>query len=203
MGRISSFKPSYEGCQTLDIRSLNSSKSFAQNKNLSATLQVSEYWEFTENVICLRYKAETHILELCFFREGKRYDQKIRITRLETNLKNGYRYFFVCGYTGKRCTKLIRPFGNGCFIHRTGWKNLYYAKQRESKLYRAISNSSFGISCRLDNLREELYYKRPKYQKTHYRGKPTPKYKKIKKLEEKCYNANNDAIRHLKGFRVD
>jgi hypothetical protein len=165
-------------------------------------LQVSEYWEFTENVICLKYKAETQILELCFFRDGQRYDQKIGITRLKTNLKNGYRYYFVCGCTGKRCTKLIRPFGNGRFIHRTAFKTLYYEKQKESKLYRAISNSSFGISCQLDNLREELYYKRPKYQKTHYRGKPTPKYQKLQKLEEKYYNANNDAIKKLKCFRI-
>lgn len=202
MGKIGNFAPSYEGCHTLDIRMLNPSKSFALNRNLSATLKVSEYWELTENVLCLSYKTETRILELCFFREGKRYDQKIGITRLKTNLKNGYRYYFVCGYTGKRCTKLIRPFGNEHFVHRTAFKNLYYEKQKESKLYRAISNSSFGIGCQLDNLRSELYYKRPKYQKTHYRGKPTPKYQKLKKLEEKYYNANNDAIRNIKGLRI-
>lgn len=58
MGRIGNFAPSYEGCHTLNIRSLNPSKSFALNRKLSATLEVSKYWEFTEN---------KNVLEKCRF----------------------------------------------------------------------------------------------------------------------------------------
>ncbi|MGH1335129.1 MAG: hypothetical protein ACRBFS_03310 [Aureispira sp.] len=200
MGKIGSFKPSYEQCHTLSIKSFTPSKSFALNKNFSGTLEVSNYWELTENTLFFKYKAATQLLELCFFRKGERYNQEIGIAQLETNLKNGYRFYFVCPHTRKRCTKLLRPFGNGVFLHRTAWKGLYYEKQKESKHYRAIANSRSGLMCKIDGLSWELYVERPKYQKTHYRGKPTPKYKRLHQLKEKCLRANDDVFRSFLGI---
>lgn len=200
MGRIGNFSPSYEQCHTLNIKSFDPAKSFALNKNFNGTLEVSPHWRFTEDTLFFKYKAATQVLEWCFFKKGKRYHQEIRITKQETNLKNGYRFYFVCPNTGKRCMKLLRPFGNRRFLHRTAWKGLCYKQQKESKQDRAIVNSSSGLLCRIDKLAWELYVERPKYQKTHYRGKPTPKYKRLHQLKEKHLRANDDVFKSFLGI---
>lgn len=200
MGRMSQYKPSYEDCHTLHMKSFNPAQSFALHKNFSGTLEVSPHWGFTQNTMFFKYKAATQVLEWCFFKKGKRYNQELKIVLQETNLKNGYRCYFVCPYTGKRCIKLLRPAGNAQFLHRTAWKGLYYKQQKESKHYRAIANSSSGLLCIIDRLAWELYVKRPKYQKTHYRGKPTPKYKRFHKLQQKCLRSNDDVLKGYLGL---
>lgn len=200
MSRMSNFKPSYEDCHSLAIKNFNPAQSFALHKNFSGTLKVSPHWGFTENTLFFKYKVTTQVLEWCFFRKGERYTQKIRIVKEETNLKNGYRFYFICPHTGKRCIKLLRPFGNGQFLHRTAWKGLYYEQQKESKHYRAIANSNSGLACKIDRLAWELYAKRPKYQKTHYRGKPTPKYKKLHQLQQKRLRSNDDVFKGFLGM---
>lgn len=112
MGRISTFSPSYEAYHTLNIKQFTPSQSFGANRDFNGMLPVSKHWELTKDTIFVTYKATPKRLELSFSRNGNNYTQPVYITKLATNLKNGYRYFFICPYTGKRCSKLIRPFGN-------------------------------------------------------------------------------------------
>jgi hypothetical protein len=60
----------------------------------------------------------------------------VKLAAMPANLGKGQRWYFICAYTGKRCTKL--HYFNGRFQHRTGIPGSMYDTQTESKRKRLI-----------------------------------------------------------------
>lgn len=115
--------------------------------------------------------------------EGERHiDYKIPLERFPCNLGGGYRYYFKCPFTGKRCVKLYRPPWEYYFLHREAFTGLRYEHQIQSKNSRSFWRGPIGLLFREDELRKELLDK-PKYAKLYYRDKPTPRLRKYLKVK--------------------
>ncbi len=100
---------------------------------------------------------------------------------IPSNLEIGKIHYFKCPVTKKRCRKLYLV--NGYFLHRNAFKGLY-KKQTESKSWRKMSKNLenyYGI----DTLYEQIY---SKHFRTHYGGKPTKRYLRLKRKIEKYEN---------------
>ncbi len=108
----------------------------------------------------------------------------IDIVATPTNLGHGKRWYFRCPATGTRCLNLIKPIGSKYFLHRSAFPQMIYSKQKWSKAERQV----MGLTnlFEIEKLEEE---QRRKYKKTHYRGKPTPLNRKIKKKYAKLEKA--------------
>jgi len=108
---------------------------------------------------------------------------KVNIEAFPSNLGIGYRWYFICPITGKRCMNLVKPSFSDYFYHRTAfgllYKQQFYNKNEMDSLFLTL----YKLDKR-DILIEEL---NRKYKKNHYRGKPTPLVKKIQSLEYKIH----------------
>lgn len=103
------------------------------------------------------------ILDIIYWlADGQEIRIPVSLTAIPTNLKNGQRWYFICAYTGKRCSKL--HYYNGYFLHRSGIAGSMYGTQTESKNNRLIR-------CLLDACFAQF---EPEYYRC-YKGKPTKK----------------------------
>lgn len=118
---------------------------------------------------------------LKYFYQDIEINYTLNLERIESNLCNGWIWFFICPITGLRARKLY--LYKGKFVHRKSITNGMYASQIKSKSYRKFE-SAFGLHFKLDELYEEIY---SKHFKSYYRGKRTARYKRIveqiKKIE--------------------
>ncbi|UOR03729.1 hypothetical protein MUN82_12300 [Hymenobacter aerilatus] len=124
-----------------------------------------------------------------------RYDYRIELEAVPTNLGNGFRYYMICPVSGRRATVLYLRDGTGKFAHRLAYgpTRLFYGSQLESKTFRGLS-SYFAVD------REwEKHYK--KGRKTHYQGKPTKWYARLLKLGEKADALAPAMDKLLNGYR--
>lgn len=177
MGRYGNYPTTVEDCLTFRIKSLTENKntyltkcgiqrgvtSWSTNGVVHSTINIEVTHSEYDTFIIFDYKVNG---------EPKRY--RINLECKVSNLGKGVIWFFVCPSTGKLCRKLY--LNCGYFLHRTAFTNLMYSKQIESKRFRAL-DKVFGAYF----IREEVYsevYK--KYFKTHYNGKPTKRYLKLK-----------------------
>lgn len=121
----------------------------------------------------------TNALFLDYVCNDKEYSYKIDFTVLPSNLGIGNIMYFICPITGRRCRKL--HFISERFMHRSALPNGMYSKQTQSKDWRK-KEKIFGSYFEVDEVCSELY---KKYFKTHYNGKPTKRFLKLKsKLEQ-------------------
>lgn len=104
------------------------------------------------------------------------YDYKIQLTFVPSNLGKGKVPYFLCPVSGKRCRILYRAYGSLIWKSREAYKNrIYYALQTSSKL--SIMNDKYWLLDR----KLKAIYKDIRYQ-THYKGKPTRRYKRFLKM---------------------
>ncbi|MDC1204269.1 hypothetical protein N8085_02560 [Salibacteraceae bacterium] len=119
--------------------------------------------------------------KLKYMFQGVEINYILHLERIESNLKNGWIWLFICPTTGLRARKLY--LYEGQFVHRNSIINGMYESQIKSQSYRKLE-STFGLYFRLDELYEEIYSKN---FKRYYRGKRTGRYnriiKQIKKIE--------------------
>lgn len=92
-----------------------------------------------------------------------RYRYFVELVAVPTNLGIGLRWYFVCSFTGKRCTKL--HLANGVFQHRSGIKGAFYETQTRSGHFRALDHYWRA---------KELIF--TPYLKSHYRGRHTKRF---------------------------
>ena len=114
---------------------------------------------------------------------GDPKNYKVEIISKPSNLGKGEVLYFVCPSTKQQCRKLHLQCGY--FLHRTAFQNLMYSKQIESKKFRYLGKV-FDYIFNPDEIYQERY---KKYFKTHYKGKPTKRYLRVKKkidLIESC-----------------
>ncbi len=177
MGRYGNYPTTVEDCLTFRLKSLTENNntyltsygtqrgvtSWSTNGNVHSTINIEVTHSEYQTYIIFDYKCNG---------EPKRY--KVNLVSRVSNLGKGEIWFFVCPSTGKLCRKLY--LNSGYFLHRTAFKSMMYSKQIESKKYRNL-DKVFGAYFIRDEVYSELY---KKYFKTHYNGKPTKRYLKLK-----------------------
>jgi hypothetical protein len=177
MGRYTTYPTIVEDCLTFRLKSLFENNndyfstygtrkgltSWSRNGEAHSSVSIEVTYAEYETYIVFDYKCNG---------EPKRY--KVNLINKISNLGKGVIWFFVCPSTGKLCRKLY--LNNGYFLHRTAFKSMMYSKQIESKNFRNIGKL-FGAYFVRDEVYGELF---KKYFKTHYNGKPTKRYLKLK-----------------------
>jgi hypothetical protein len=177
MGRYGNYPTTVEDCLTFRLKSLTENNSlyltsygtrkgvtsWSTNGVVNSTINIEVIYSEYEAYIIFDYRCNG---------EPKRY--KVNLVSRVSNLGKGLIWFFICPSTGKLCRKLY--LNSGYFLHRTAFKSMMYSKQLESKKFRNLSKV-FGAYFIRDEVYSELY---KKYFKTHYNGKPTKRYLKLK-----------------------
>lgn len=121
-------------------------------------------------------------------KEVKKYDYKVYIQRLKSNLGKGEVLYFVCPETALYCRKLFMCYGYYRFKCRQAYNNkIYYHSQTVSKVQR--NNDRY---FKLDKKVNEIYSKR---ESKTYKGKETAKHKRLIKLINK--RSKVDEIRQM------
>lgn len=119
------------------------------------------------------------------------HNYSIALESITANIGKGKVWFFICPVTGKRCRKL--HLINGKFKHRSALPSGMYSTQTQSKKWRQIEKA-YGCYFSSDRYYEEIYSKH--FKKT-YNGKPTKRYKKLKREIEKSESFNPREIEQL------
>ncbi len=175
-----------ESCKTLSLKRLrewgylepNRIKSggiiFTSRGKESGSMQIlSSTFEGKEYIRLMYYFANT----------GEEFDYKVPLVRVPSNLGKGFRYYFLCPVTSRRCMKLYRPPMKDLFLHREAYPSLIYDKQVASKKMRVWEKLVIGLVKKEDELFKEIL-NRPKYAKHYYRGIPTPKMRRYLKVRD-------------------
>ena len=108
------------------------------------------------------------------------HDQAIKLDFVKSNLEARHSiFFFKCPFTRRRCrTLFIAPLrGSYRIISRYSFKHLYEI-QTLSRRQRIVTNN-YKLEAEL----ERVFKK--KYNKFHYRGKPTVLQKRVDRLEDR------------------
>jgi hypothetical protein len=194
MGRFGNYPTTVEDCLTFRLKSLTENNnnyltsygirrgvtSWSTNGNIHSTINIEVTHTEYETFIIFNYRCN-----------GEPINYRINLERKNSNLGKGIIWYFVCPRTGKLCRKLY--LNNGYFLHRTASKNLMYSKQIESKKFRNL-NKVFGACFELDEVYTELY---KKYFKSHYKGKPTKRFLKLKNKIDVANRFPPDIIERL------
>ncbi len=177
MGRYGNYPTTVEDCLTFRLKSLTENNntyltsygtqrgvtSWSINGEVHSRINIEVTYTENETYIIFDYKCNG---------ESKRY--KVNLECKVSNLGKGLIWFFICPSTGKFCRKLY--LNSGYFLHRTAFNSLMYSKQIESKKNRNNSKV-FGYCFNTDEVYNELY---KKYFKSHYNGKLTKRYLRLK-----------------------
>jgi len=110
--------------------------------------------------------------------EKSELDYKIQLTFVPSNLGKGKVPYFVCPVSGNRCRILYKAYGSPIWKSRGAYNHtIFYASQTSSKLSK--------MNDKYWKLDKEIIaiYKDNRYQ-THYKGKPTRRYKRYLRLLE-------------------
>lgn len=184
MGRYGNYPTTVEDCLYLSIKKLKEWDYLTNNGTKSGTISWSRNGTPHSNVRITITKSDFKafmILDYSVNGEPKNY--KVEIISKPSNLGKGEVLYFVCPSTKQQCRKLHLQCGY--FLHRSAFQNLMYSKQIESKKFRYLGKV-FDYIFNPDEIYQERY---KKYFKTHYKGKPTKRYLRVKKkidLIESC-----------------
>lgn len=116
--------------------------------------------------------------------EKTEYDYKIQLSFVPSNLGKGEVPYFVCPVSGERCRILYKAYGSPIWKSRGAYnRTIFYASQTSSKLSK--------MNDKYWKLEKEIkaIYKDTRYQ-THYKGKPTRRYKRYLRLLEEQEKAD-------------
>jgi hypothetical protein len=181
MGRYGNYPTTVEDCLYLSIKKLkewnylnylgtkSGTINWSRNREHYASIGISVTYNNFETFIILDYKSN-----------GEPRNYKVQIISKPSNLGKGEVLYFVCPSTKKHCRKLY--LHSGYFLHREAFSGLMYSKQLESKRSRSIAKV-FEACYVSDEIYEERY---KKYFKTHYNGKETKRFKRLKDKIEKA-----------------
>ena len=107
---------------------------------------------------------------------NKDIDTYYQLEKFPSNLGKGFRYYFICPFMNKRCSKLYQAPGGDYFAHRNYYR-LLYTRQIESQSERNY--------FRFISLFKKLEKYEGKYRKSFYGGKPTRSFKNQMKILRK------------------
>ena len=194
MPRPTTLPDTVEECRTISISDLkkwdyltgsgsSGTLSWSRHGETVASIGISSYPHLEEPLVLIYYTITSRSTG-----EKKDYKIKIPLEKVPSNLGKGYRFYFICPYTGKRCMKLYQAPNGNVFAHRTYW-NLMYDNQTKSKRWRQVGRY-FDLNNRLDSIET-------RYMKNFYRGKPTPRFIAQWKLMKKLKGMGEVALREL------
>ncbi len=107
----------------------------------------------------------------------------IRVEAVPSNLGKGEVLYFLCPQTGQRCRILYRCYGSTIWKSRAAYQHrIYYTSQQSSK--REYANNRYW---QLDKLITRLEGKR---SAGTYRGRPTRRAERLKRLESLLEDAD-------------
>lgn len=127
--------------------------------------------------VCVNTKEYTMTLEYTYQQEH-RVSYTVFLACKPSNLGIGVLWYFKCPKTAALCRKLY--FYNGYFVGRKAIPHAMYRKQTESKSMRYLGQL-FTLANRIEKSR---------YEKLHYRNKPTPNAGKYERLQERLQKAS-------------
>ena len=154
-----------------DLRKWNYLK---PNSNKSGIITWSRNGQTTGKIsIEVIINQKTNILILDYKCNDKKYNYKVSLTTLPSNLGKGSVWYFLCPFTLKRCRKL--HLIDERFIHRSALSSGVYSKQLHTKKWRELEKV-YGNYFDNDEHYKELY---SKHFKKFYNGKPTKRYLKL------------------------
>lgn len=102
---------------------------------------------------------------------------RVSMAVVKSNLGKGYRFYFICPETGRRCTSLYKPW-SGRFLHRSAFTGLFYNTQVLAKSTRMV------LFVYYEQQVKELLNNGQRLN-SHYRGKPTRLQRRLERLCEK------------------
>ena len=120
--------------------------------------------------------GENPYLELDYKFGDEPRNYKVSLVSMPSNLGRGLIWYFLCPSTNKRCRKLYSI--GGYFLHREAFNGCMYDSQTKSKKWRQMEKV-YGAYFDSDKCYEQLY---KKHFKKYYKGKPTKRYLKLKKI---------------------
>jgi hypothetical protein len=165
----------------LDINSLIRGKNIQQNKVVNfisswtngAKINIISVYNNEDIYLRLFYKLTNQATS-----KSKDFDYKIYIERVKSNLGIGANHYFICPESGNRCKILYLCYGAERFKCRKAYnKCIYYSSQLSSKTY-DVTNRYFHFEKLLNELNKKRIAK-------DYKGKPTKRKLRTKKLKDK------------------
>jgi hypothetical protein len=185
MGRYSTGATYTIACRRITIVFLKEQNYLQPGWQKSGTINFSQNGEPAGSISISTNMVEEPYLRLTYNKTDRYTNEKINIdyqvklVRVPSNLGRGFRYYFVCPFSFKRCETLYMAYGSPYFKHREAYRTrLYYFCQLDSHRERCYRYHSIGAI--LDKLYE-------KQVKSHYRGNKTRLIKRIEALERR-YN---------------
>lgn len=178
MPKRKTYPNTVEDCQTVSLSKLK--KWGYLSYNLSGAISWSRFGiEVSSISIRSVITTEHPFIVLTYYRRNKVTGQKKDIEviyyleKFPSNLGKGFRYYFICPFTNKRCSKLYQAPRSDYFAHRNYYR-LLYTRQTESKSERN--------EFRFISLFKKLEKYEGKYRKSFYGGKPTRRLKNQMKI---------------------
>lgn len=169
----------YNEVNQIDLKKLRQWGYLKPNVQMSGVITWSRNGVKTSSIsIRTRTGLDDAFLELSYTCEGVEFRYKVRLVTVPSNLGKGFVWYFQCPSTFKLCRKLYLIGGK--FLHREAFIGCMYDTQTFSPKNRALIRL-FDRSVKMEKAYEEIY---SKHFKTHYAGRPTKRYLKLKRQIE-------------------
>jgi hypothetical protein len=183
MAKFPTFPTLYDDVLQIRLSKLKELGYLNPNQYKSGTLTWSTNGQERGSIlIAVGNQIEKPYVELKYQFKKEPRNYKVKLVSVPSNLGKGNVWYFVCPHTKKRC-RVLYSIG-GYFLHREAFNGCMYESQTKSKHWRSLEKN-FGAAFRTGEVYDELY---SKYFKSHYRGKPTKRFKKLKAELDKAEN---------------
>lgn len=173
------FRSNYDDLKQLTLADLKRYGLMIPQRQCSATISWTRRGETTGTIgVTVSLSGTGGYVELAYtYDHQDQMKYRVALVQQPSNLGKGSVWYFICPLTGERCRTLYQV--GRYFASRKAQPATLYESQTYSKKYREISKT-YGPVLQVDNAFNELF--KP-YTKVFYRGKPTPKAKKVLKLQ--------------------
>lgn len=166
-----------EECYIISLKDLRRAGYLAPNRHNSGIVEISRRGKRIASfgIIVSTVKYDEYLRLSYTVTRGYQkteIDYKVPLVRKACNIGNGYRYYFLCPVSNRRCFKLYNPPHEDYFLHRSAFSNLLYERQMESKRQRLWHNTTAGKLIKFRKAMDILF-EGSKYRKFFYAGIPT------------------------------
>lgn len=183
MGRYSTGAISTDASKRISISFLKKHGCFEPECLKHGTINFSMRGEPTGSISISSDTNDKPYLQLTYTKtdnntgEKSDIDYKVMLVKVPSNLGRGFRYYFLCPFSHKRCETLYMAYGSLYFKHREAYRyRIYYPCQMESKR---------GLCFRYLSIERQIEELCMKQVKNHYKGFKTRLVKRIRALERK------------------
>lgn len=130
-------------------------------------------------------------IEFDYTKQGRELSYSLELVPKPSNLNIGIVWYFRCAVSGKLC-RVLYSIGDR-FVHREAYSGVMYDCQTKSRKWRDLQHY-YGPMLKADAEAGKFY--KP-YHKTHYRGRPTRKYRRILYLRQWTMRMSDDDVARM------